>query len=1102
MADTVASSDGSCSGSGSGDAHSSAWRDLLPLLRGGRRAGEQVAAALVDICVEYRPLLPDIFHTLITSVLIADEWHARINAGKCICALTRANAAFLSEMLITSRSDGELLKLADLQVDRILQCQASTLLKHTSTSGNAGVHVDQTHTGDDGARDAGQAIYSKRWLRRQRQALRRRLGIEADTMDIRYAMEHGGTDELDMLVDDYDVDATASSSSSSSSFTVAPSNRSEEEKEGNGCNDIRLDGFDDLTDESWLARLVRWMIVGLLDPRWETRHGCSIGLSQLIIGLQHDGTCNEANAGDSSDRHASGLVGIADSCRGMPAFLLEDIMCSGICVLLLDEFMDFGNQDMVVAPVKEVAGQLIACASRYCTVKDDKDRVLALVFQMTSHDERHSWLVRFGGCIALKYLILAHIDSVFRTHVAVTCRAIIRGCEDEIDDMNCVSCHLVKALSIAVCSNSGGDGGGIRVSLPQVIGIVQTLARIGERVTAFSITTRHLCSALKSCLDMALKAEQSSLAGTDDEGETLITVATQVVRALTAVGLKISYLQLDARLECLQVLASTLDAISEAVADEFRARGDPHPVRTSQELCAACIHLLIACTTSIGLESVVSVGDLHLVDKVEQDAQRSNARYDRPVKGTADAKLQSPLEATTRMNTVSQVGSACRQLALTSMRAVEQFTGVRLGPEQALGMVLGYIVQWRMPVRPSTLTGITAIEATSKGAVGRGKRKGANNSGSAETKKRTKTSAIASASSDVSSESNGPDDDGPFQAATFASMEDIFGFCDSVLSKICKQSLQIKETSVANFNDGSIALDPEDSMAKGQWYTSMFSPAGLVDLGVYLTAMLGNQADPPISFINALARHSAVLLEAIESRNQALKQAAIERKQAQAAGAVPRFKFNIVRDTKGDNDISLSAKGPSVSSLALSSAAAATAPRTGASAASEAEKSREVSSVVDADVQAMHGLVVIACQVLASMRKPTLQMHDADHIDFMEVGAVDSDGNEGTGSTAVGRSHGDVVGIGSAFKRMLTILTTSSQRRKLASAAFVSTLAAYSRAFEAVLEDDIDSLLGTMLEHPDVPRYEQAGWGRSLANIATKQSPQAHLCCRLLQALR
>ena len=139
------------------------------------------------------------------------------------------------------------------------------------------------------------------------------------------------------------------------------------------------------------------MIIGLLDVRWETRHGCSLGLMGLLHGLGlgtfPDSTelsdperssvliesfDNEQLLGfDTAERerererelvhtvnppssHSAASSSTSSSTSTsvssiLPQYLVEDIICTGVCLLMLDRFIDLrASSSSGVSPAREV----------------------------------------------------------------------------------------------------------------------------------------------------------------------------------------------------------------------------------------------------------------------------------------------------------------------------------------------------------------------------------------------------------------------------------------------------------------------------------------------------------------------------------------------------------------------------------------------------------------------------------------------------------------------------------------------------------------------------------------------------------------------------
>lgn len=167
------------------DESKACWRDVIILLRGDLRAGLTASQVLADVLEEDE--LPTVFHELCTRYLVAKEWTSRTNAGVTIKNLCVRFASRLTPLIAYSKSDGELLTLSELDVFAVSCCKDAELLSGDSNSTKS---VE------------GRDIYSKSWLRKQRKALRKRLGLESLTEDAAIATDYI-SDEL--FVDDSDL---------------------------------------------------------------------------------------------------------------------------------------------------------------------------------------------------------------------------------------------------------------------------------------------------------------------------------------------------------------------------------------------------------------------------------------------------------------------------------------------------------------------------------------------------------------------------------------------------------------------------------------------------------------------------------------------------------------------------------------------------------------------------------------------------------------------------------------------------------------------------------------------------------------------------------
>ena len=175
------------SGVDSEDESKGSWQDVIILLLGDLRAGNTASQVLTDILEERD--LPDCFHQLCTKFLVAKEWTARTNAGVTIKSLCTKFATVLTPLITLSKSDGELLILSELDISAVTNCKDAELLSGDSS-------VDNINEGSE--------LYSKSWLKKQRKALRKRLGLETFTEDATIAVDYITSD---MFIQDHDLTA-------------------------------------------------------------------------------------------------------------------------------------------------------------------------------------------------------------------------------------------------------------------------------------------------------------------------------------------------------------------------------------------------------------------------------------------------------------------------------------------------------------------------------------------------------------------------------------------------------------------------------------------------------------------------------------------------------------------------------------------------------------------------------------------------------------------------------------------------------------------------------------------------------------------------------
>ena len=290
---------------------------MIVLLRGSSKAGRLAAEAIAEAGESE---LPALMHELVTTLLLAPEMITRSNSSMAIKLLCVQHRTSFRKLLLESRSDGELLLLSELKVSTILR---------SKRNGNELLSSHSTYN-DTGGDAKSSKLYGKKWLQKQRKALEKRLGMESGSLsDVGTAVAFDGSNNL--------IESTDFVKTSAGREKMDDSDNDEDDGEG---DDMGTEGKCEIdTNETWLARLVRFMAIGLLDPSWEVRHGCSAGLTDLINGLVEG-----PNGANGAPPHTDNNTVESGELPPFPSFLVEDLICTGLCVLILDGFIDFGNE--------------------------------------------------------------------------------------------------------------------------------------------------------------------------------------------------------------------------------------------------------------------------------------------------------------------------------------------------------------------------------------------------------------------------------------------------------------------------------------------------------------------------------------------------------------------------------------------------------------------------------------------------------------------------------------------------------------------------------------------------------------------------------------
>lgn len=375
----------------------SSYFELLPLVYG---TDEDIADTVCDNICEIVTFedLKDLIHTItVVSIdsrnarfgpyLQSTDWKCRKNSSLLLQKLVTKYSKELHDILQKNPfSDGILLSLDEIDIAQML------------------VHHTPLLAGYDHCYEISDNLFNKDWLRDQRRNLRLRIGIESSNTDVLYAVKY--QDAITEVLNFEDI-----CYENSNYHNSAPPTSS-----------MRFEG----NNEHWLIRMIRNLIVGILDPKWEVRDGCSKGLSNFVIGM------------------------IVDGISLIPTFLLNEMLCTCLCALLLDRFIDvdsnIGNGD--IFPIKVELAQLLAVVIRSSDLDSCHiEKIINIIESMLTFDQ---WIIRFGAFCVLKHVMKdIHIcknDNLIIQFYDISQSSLCKGLCDDSLDVRLEACRLLSQL--------------------------------------------------------------------------------------------------------------------------------------------------------------------------------------------------------------------------------------------------------------------------------------------------------------------------------------------------------------------------------------------------------------------------------------------------------------------------------------------------------------------------------------------------------------------------------------------------------------------------------------------------------------------------------
>ena len=242
-------------------------------------------------------------------------------------------------------------------------------------------------------------------------------------------------------------------------------------------------------------RLCDFLKVDLFDPSWEIRHGAAMGLREII-------RVHGAGAGRLHDKDQ----GTNDQLNSQ---WLDDLACRLCCVLMLDRYGDYANEN-VVAIIRETVGQTLGTLLvhlQQSKVMDIYQVLYNMVMQRNLGLDMQIWQVCQGGMIGLRYLVAVRSD-LLKSHENLldgVVDAVMTGLAHGDDD--------VRAVSAATLTPIAKDFVSIRpASLGDIMGIVwNCLADLSDDLSASTGNVMDLLAKLCSFPEALGAMQQNAL---------------------------------------------------------------------------------------------------------------------------------------------------------------------------------------------------------------------------------------------------------------------------------------------------------------------------------------------------------------------------------------------------------------------------------------------------------------------------------------------------------------------------------------------------------------------------------------------------------------
>lgn len=373
------------------------WRVIIPLLK--VISDDAIALTCIRTIVDIIAVgdLPDIFHTLcFEDYIYHSDKRKRNYCHQLINLLCIRFFAELNEILSSSRSDGDFFTFDNFDILTVLQSQKHQGLLKSKVP----VYLNSDREESE--------IYQIRWYERQKLKLERFLKLAADSDDVSLAIKY---DTIGLeFVEDRDF-KKAKGKRKASDMEATPGTNA-------GAHSLSEVEPSDLTKETWFARLFRYFIVNLSHDEWEVRSSSASAIEAILMGLND----KEIKPGEVSVSQ-----GVILQMKTIPLHLLEDIVCLGLTVLVVDQFIDYdcdSERNIIIkidsdrenglleplgfSPVKERVSYMIVAASQLLFLqkpanpcRDEvgmKGRLFGMILDLCQNE---SWTTKLGGFLVL-----------------------------------------------------------------------------------------------------------------------------------------------------------------------------------------------------------------------------------------------------------------------------------------------------------------------------------------------------------------------------------------------------------------------------------------------------------------------------------------------------------------------------------------------------------------------------------------------------------------------------------------------------------------------------------------------------------------------------